>query len=125
MDWAPRTAAPERRWPSPEAERRTAPPRHGLGLWIAVSVAWGEGDDAERRTAVALGVFTDCGGEAEGVAAAGEGVGLSPRPAVTGETVGAVGDVTLDGHEPAARRQDAADLTERGVNVGPVVDGGQ
>jgi hypothetical protein len=44
---------------------------------------------------------------------------------VTGETVDAFRDVTLDGHEPAAWCQDAADLTERRVNVGPVVDGGQ
>ncbi len=91
---------------------------------IAASVR-DEGDDAERCTPVAAGVFTDCRREPEGIAAGGEGIGLCSGPAVTGETVGAVRDVTLDGDEPAAWREDAADLTERGVNVGPMVDGGQ
>ena len=70
-------------------------------------------------------MLTDGGGEAEGLAASGERVGLCSRPAVTGQAVGTAGDVTLDGNEPAARCQDPADLTEPGVKIGPVVDGGQ
>ena len=82
-------------------------------------IARGKSEDTERRAPVAVGVFSDLGGETEGLAPGGEGVRLCSRPAVTGETVGAVGDVALDGHEPATRRQDTAELTERGVNVGP------
>jgi hypothetical protein len=90
-----------------------------------VSFIWGESDDAERRTPVAVDVLTDGGGEANNLAALSEGVGLCSRPSVAGQTVGPARDVPFDGYQPAARRQDTADLAERGVNVGPVVDGGQ
>ena len=85
----------------------------------------GAGDDAECRSPVSVGVLGNCGRQGEGFAAGSEGVGLRSRPAVTGEAVCAIFDVTLDGDEPATGREHAADLEERGAKVRPVVDGGQ
>src|SRR5215472_10944307 len=91
---------------------------------VTLRPLWGGGDDAYLCSAAAAVPVHPGLGEAVRQAAVCEHAGLLGGPAVAGQARGAWPGQPFDSHQAAAGRQDPPGLVQAGVQVGPMVGGG-